>query len=105
MIISAPAFLIGDVMTLVRDVDARAADHKVRVVQVNGVGSEMLRGVLSQIPGVSTNVTSPTANSTGVGSSSNRGSNNRDFRGRSRGDSSRGSFDRRNFGRRGGDRD
>jgi hypothetical protein len=62
LVVSAPEYLIGNVMQLVRDVDERAADHKVQVLQLNGVGPEALRSVLAQIPGVTTS-----APTTGVG--------------------------------------
>ena len=54
LVVSAPTYLIGDVMQLIRDVDERSAGHKVQVLQVNGVGTEALRSVLARIPGVTT---------------------------------------------------
>jgi hypothetical protein len=54
LVVSAPTYLIDDVMQLVREVDERGAGHKVQVLQLNGVGSETLRSVLAQIPGITT---------------------------------------------------
>jgi type II secretory pathway component GspD/PulD (secretin) len=54
LVVSAPEYLINDVMQLVRQVDERSAGHKVQVLQVNGVGTEALRSVLARIPGITT---------------------------------------------------
>jgi hypothetical protein len=58
LVVSAPEYLINDVMQLVRQVDERASGHKVQVLQVNGVGTEALRSMLAQIPGVTTSTPS-----------------------------------------------
>jgi type II secretory pathway component GspD/PulD (secretin) len=114
LVVSAPAFLIKDVLELIREVDEQAANQKVRVVQLNGVGPETLRGVLSQIPGVTTSG-AQTGRSTGVGTSSRSSSNGGGDQGRSSfgsrqdfGDRGRGSFggdrSRGNFERGNSDR-
>jgi type II secretory pathway component GspD/PulD (secretin) len=100
LVVSAPTYLIGDVMQLIRDVDERSAGHKVQVLQVNGVGTEALRSVLAQIPGITT--TAPTSGAgrpnggTSGGSSSQSPSRSGDNdQARGRGDSrfpSRGQF-------------
>jgi len=54
VVVSAPAYLLDGVMTLVRDVDERASTHRVRVVQLNTAAVEPLRSFLSQMPGVTT---------------------------------------------------
>jgi Bacterial type II/III secretion system short domain len=53
VVVSAPDFLMGEVMSLVREVDETAAGHRVKVVKLNGVGADTLRRVFSQMPGVS----------------------------------------------------
>jgi len=83
LVISAPAFLIDDVKGLIRDVDERAASHKVKVVQLNGVGPQTLRGVLSQIPGVTTSGARTGGSPTGVGTSPSPSSNSAVIQGRS----------------------
>ncbi len=40
VVVSAPDFLMGEVMGLVREVDETAAGHRVKVVKLNGVGAE-----------------------------------------------------------------
>ena len=52
VVVSAPDFLMGEVMSLVREVDETAAGHRVKVVKLNGVGADTLRRVFSQMPGV-----------------------------------------------------
>ncbi|MEX2140705.1 MAG: secretin N-terminal domain-containing protein [Pirellulales bacterium] len=101
LVISAPAFLMEDVMGLIRDVDQRAASHKVKVVQLNGVGPAALRGVLSQIPGVTTSGTRTGGGTTGVGTPPNSASPTAVIQGRSSTESRGESRDR---GRIGGDR-
>ena len=54
LVVSAPTFLIGDVMKLIRDVDQTAASHSTKVVTLNGVSTESLRQVLARMPGVTT---------------------------------------------------
>ncbi len=108
LVVSAPAFLIKDVLGLIRQVDEQAASQKAQVVQLNGVGAETLRGVLSTIPGVTTSGTTGRS-SNGVGTSNRSSSRSADAqgrssrgnfdRGRSGGDRSRGNFERGNFGR------
>jgi type II secretory pathway component GspD/PulD (secretin) len=61
VVVSAPDFLMGEVMSLVREVDETAAGHRVKVVKLNGVGADTLRQVFSQMPGVTA---SPTASGT-----------------------------------------
>jgi type II secretory pathway component GspD/PulD (secretin) len=58
LVVSAPVFLIGDVMKLIRDVDQTAASHSTKVVTLNGVSTESLREVLARMPGVTTSTTS-----------------------------------------------
>ena len=72
LVVSAPVYLIKDVMKLIREVDERAANQKVKVVQLNGVGTDTLRGLLSQIPGVTTNVT-PAGTGTPAGAAATAG--------------------------------
>ena len=120
LVVSAPTFLIKDVLALIRQVDEQAASHKAQVVQLNGVGADTLRGVLSQIPGVTTSGTTGRS-STGVGTSGRSSSNSMQGRSstssrgdfgdrsrfggdRSRGNFERGNFERDNFGRGGSDR-
>jgi type II secretory pathway component GspD/PulD (secretin) len=80
LVVSAPTYLIDDVMQLVREVDERGAGHKVQVLQLSGVGSETLRSALAQIPGITTSA--PTNNtgrpngSPGASSSSQAGNGN-----------------------------
>jgi type II secretory pathway component GspD/PulD (secretin) len=98
LVVSAPTYLIDDVMQLVREVDERGAGHKVQVLQLNGVGSETLRSVLAQIPGVTTSA--PTSNmgrpNGGSGDSSPQAGNGNQSRDRTfRSFPSRGEF--RNF--------
>lgn len=113
LVVSAPAFLMEDVMGLIREVDERAASHKVRVVQLNGVGPEALRGVLSQIPGVTTSAaragrTRTGAASTGVGAAPGSASTTAVIQGRSstisRGDARERGRSSRERGSSGGDR-
>ncbi len=52
VVVSAPDFLMAEVMGLVREVDETAAGHRVKVVKLNGVGADTLRRVFSQMPGV-----------------------------------------------------
>jgi type II secretory pathway component GspD/PulD (secretin) len=61
VVVSAPDFLMGEVMSLVREVDETAAGHRVKVVKLNGVGADTLRQVFSQMPGVTA---SPNASNT-----------------------------------------
>jgi type II secretory pathway component GspD/PulD (secretin) len=63
LVVSAPEYLINDVMQLVRNVDERSAGHKVQVLQVNGVGTEALRSVLARIPGITTSTPAGTSRS------------------------------------------
>jgi type II secretory pathway component GspD/PulD (secretin) len=69
LIVSAPAFLMPDVLKLIQQVDEQAAAQRVKVVQLNGVGAETLFGVLSQMPNVTANAPA-NRQSTGVGSGS-----------------------------------
>lgn len=55
LVVSAPGFLIEDVMKLIREVDERAASHSIKVVKLNGVGADPLKQVFSQMPGVTGN--------------------------------------------------
>jgi type II secretory pathway component GspD/PulD (secretin) len=52
VVVSAPAYLIDDVLQLIRNVDRTASDHEAKVVRVNGIGVEQLRSVFAQMPGV-----------------------------------------------------
>ena len=54
LVISAPEFLLGDVMELVQKVDRTASGYGVRVLRSSGVGAEQLRSVLSGVPGATT---------------------------------------------------
>jgi type II secretory pathway component GspD/PulD (secretin) len=70
VVVSAPAYLIDDVMTLIRDVDERSSNHRVRVVQLNSAAVEPLRSFLSQMPGVTTSARGPGRSNGGSGSPS-----------------------------------
>jgi hypothetical protein len=111
LVVSAPEYLIGDVMKLIRDVDERSAGHKPRVVQLNGLGSETLRSVLAQIPGVTVSAPGSAAGS-GQRAPSFSGSSRPSSFDRDNGEASfsgpsmsRGEFGNRGgaFGNRGGD--
>ena len=58
IVISAPTYLLSDVMKLVRSVDETAAGYGVQVLKTEGVSAQQLRSVLSQMPGATTSSSS-----------------------------------------------
>jgi type II secretory pathway component GspD/PulD (secretin) len=59
LLISAPAYLMSEVLALVRNVDQSAADYGVAVMRTHSVSTEHLRSILPGILGATTTTSAP----------------------------------------------